>query len=102
MNTEKYEGMMDDILKILEEETTIKFAKVDERATIPSKEDEDAGYDIYAIFEDDVVVLKPNEVKMFGTGIASAFSSSYYFQVEERGSTGSIGLKKNAGRQYLN
>ena len=33
--------------------TTVKFAKVRPTAKIPTKRDEDAGYDIYANFEED-------------------------------------------------
>ena len=75
----------------------IKFAKVRESATIPSKRIEDAGYDVYADFEYCDLTIFPHETKMIPTGIASAFSDNYYFQIEERGSTGSIGMKKSAG-----
>lgn len=75
------------------------FAKVKPNAIIPSKEDENAGYDIYACFNDgeDEMVIKPQETKLVPTGIASAMCDKYYLQVEERGSTGSKGIKKSAG-----
>lgn len=79
---------------------TIKFAKVRENAIIPSKEKEDAGYDIYGIFggnNDENRIIKPHHTKSIPTGIACALPSKYYFQVEERGSTGSKGIKKSAG-----
>ena len=38
---------------------TIYFAKVKPEAKIPSKRDEDAGYDIYACFEEDFVKFEP-------------------------------------------
>lgn len=79
---------------------TIKFAKVKENAIIPSKTLENAGYDIYAVFEDnndENRIIKPHQTKLIPTGIACALPTKYYFQVEERGSTGSKGIKKSAG-----
>lgn len=79
---------------------TIKFAKLRENAIIPSKDVENAGYDIYGIFEgnnDENRIVKPHTTKLIPTGIACALPSKYYFQVEERGSTGSKGIKKSAG-----
>lgn len=79
---------------------TIKFAKVRDNAIIPSKNIENAGYDIYGIFEgnnDENRIVKPHTTKLIPTGIACALPSKYYFQVEERGSTGSKGIKKSAG-----
>lgn len=79
---------------------TIRFAKVNEKAIIPSKNIENAGYDIYGIFggnDDENRIVKPHQTKLIPTGIACALPSKYYFQVEERGSTGSKGIKKSAG-----
>lgn len=73
------------------------FAKVRPDAKIPAKKDEDAGYDIYPCFDDDFLIIPYNETVLVPTGIASAISPGYYAQIEERGSTGSIGMKKSAG-----
>jgi phytoene dehydrogenase-like protein len=59
--------------------TTIKFAKVRPNAIIPTKRLEDAGYDIYANFEEDYIVLNPHETKMIPTGIACACDTDYLF-----------------------
>ncbi len=75
----------------------IYFAKVKENAKIPSKKAEDAGYDIYANFEEDFFVIEAFSTKGVPTGIASAFSKKYYVQIEERGSTGKLGIKKSSG-----
>lgn len=75
----------------------IQFAKVRKDAIIPNKRDEDAGYDIYANFSSDTFTISPHSTEMVPTGIASAIPIDYYFQVEERGSTGSKGMKKSAG-----
>ena len=73
------------------------FAKVRPEAIIPTKEKENAGYDIYACFEGDYMVIPPHSTKLIPTGIASCVSDNYYLQVHERGSTGSKGMKYSAG-----
>lgn len=78
-------------------EDDLYFAKVRPTANIPSKRDEDAGYDIYANFEDDAIVIKPNETKLIPTGICSAFSEKYVAILKERGSTGTKGMGQRCG-----
>lgn len=73
------------------------FAKVREGARIPTKRTEDAGRDLYPCFEQDFIVIHPLETELIPTGIATAFSSRYYAQIQERGSTGSKGIKYGAG-----
>ena len=73
------------------------FAKVKPDAVIPTKREEDAGYDIFLCFEEDYIKLEPHETRMLPTGIASACDSGYYFQIQERGSTGSKGIAKRCG-----
>lgn len=83
-----------------EKELEIIFAKVKENAILPSKEEENAGFDIYACWdgvEKKDKIIKPHTTKLIPTGIACALPINYYFQVEERGSTGSKGIKKSAG-----
>lgn len=79
------------------DENKIFFAKVKPNAVIPSKKVEDAGYDVYACFDEDFFVIEPFKTRAVPTGIASAFSSKFYAQVEERSSTGKLGLKKSSG-----
>lgn len=78
---------------------TIKFAAVDKNKDyqIPTKRVEDAGYDIYASFTEDYIIIEPHATKLISTNIATALPYNYYLQVEERGSTGSKGIKKSAG-----
>lgn len=78
-------------------ENNLYWAKVKENAIIPTKIDENAGYDVYACFDEDYMMIKPHETVLVPTGIASAVSSDYYLQVHERGSTGSKGIKCSAG-----
>ena len=78
-------------------EVNIKFAKVKPNATIPSKRDEDMGFDIYACFDKDYILINPHETKFIPTGLASACDPGYGFLVFERGSTGSKGIARRCG-----
>ena len=75
----------------------VKFAKVKPNAIIPSKRDEDMGFDIYACFDEDYMIINPHETKLIPTGIASSCDSEYGFILRERGSTGSKGIALRAG-----
>ena len=75
----------------------VKFAKVRPEAIIPSKRREDMGYDIYACFDEDYIVINPHETKLIPTGIASACDIGYGFLLFERGSTGSKGIARRCG-----
>ena len=77
--------------------TTIKFAKVRPTAIIPTKRDEDAGYDIYANFDEDYMVILPHETVMIPTGIACACDTDYCFILKERSSTGTKGIAQRCG-----
>ena len=97
----KYYGY-DPIENLNEKENNIMkeeliFAKVREEAKIPTKRTEDAGRDLYPCFEQDFIEIKPMCTKLIPTGIATAFSPKYYAQIQERGSTGSKGIKYGAG-----
>ena len=76
---------------------TILFAKVKEGAIIPSKRDCDAGYDVYACLDEDYVVIKPHEVELIPTGIATCFSTDYVAILKERGSTGTKNMTQHSG-----
>lgn len=78
-------------------ENDLLFAKVNPNAIVPTKEKENAGYDIYACFDEDYLIIPPHSTKLVPTGIASAISDKYYLGVAERGSTGKIGMKYSAG-----
>lgn len=77
--------------------TSVKFAKVRPTAIIPTKRDEDAGYDIYANFEEDFILIPPHETVVIPTGIASACDADYCFILKERGSTGVKGIAQRSG-----
>ena len=73
------------------------FAKVKPSAIVPSKRDEDAGYDVYACFDEDYLVIQPHETKLVPSGIATAFSPKYVAIIKERGSNGSKGIAQRCG-----
>jgi dUTP pyrophosphatase len=77
----------------------IFFSKVYETsdAKIPSKTEDNAGYDCYPCFNEEYVIIKPHSNQLIPLGIASAFSSDYVVLLEERGSTGINNIKRSAG-----
>jgi dUTP pyrophosphatase len=75
----------------------IKFAKVHEDAKIPSKREEDAGYDVYACFDEDYMIIEPHSCVFVPTGIATAFDNDYVALLRERGSTGSKQMALRCG-----
>lgn len=76
---------------------TIYFAKIRKDARIPDKTPDNAGLDIYPCFNEDYILIDPGQTVLVPTGIASAIPEDYYIQVEERGSSGSKGIKYSAG-----
>ena len=84
-------------MNYFEDEKNVYFAKMKEKAVVPSKEEENAGYDIFACFDEDYILIEPHKTCLIPTGIAWACSPSFYLQIEERSSTGSKGIKKSAG-----
>lgn len=89
-----------------EEKETLKFAKIKEDAIIPSKREEDAGYDLYSNIEprflDGVAIyeqlLEKGTVNKIRTGIASSMSNKYFLSVKsERSSVAKLGINVLAG-----
>lgn len=77
----------------------VYFAKVRPDAKIPSRDDENGWYDVYACFDEEMMVVQPHSIAMIPTGIASAFSSKYRFSANcERGSTGVIAMMALSGK----
>lgn len=75
----------------------IYFSKVKSNAIIPTREKYNAGFDLYVCFDEDYIIIQPNETKLIPTGIASCIPEDYYIQIQERGSSGSRGIKYSAG-----
>lgn len=79
------------------QDNKIYFSKVKENAIIPTREKHNAGFDLYPCFEEDYMIIQPNETKLVPTGIASCIPEGFYIQIQERGSSGSKGIKYSAG-----
>jgi len=79
------------------ENNKIYWAKVNKDAIIPTKRSEDAGYDLYPCFEQETIVIAPNEVVFISTGVACAFNQGSMLKIYERGSTGSRCMSVRAG-----
>lgn len=73
------------------------WAKVKEGAIIPSKREEDAGYDLYPCFEEDYRIIPSLETKLIPLGVASSFDSEFVMILKERGSTGTKGIAQRSG-----
>ena len=73
------------------------WAKVKEKAKIPCKREEDAGYDLYPCFEEDYLEIPVLHTKLVPLGIATAFDSDYVMILKERGSTGTKGMAQRSG-----
>lgn len=75
----------------------IKFAKLHNDVIIPSKREEDAGFDIYPYFDEEFMCFAPHETRMVPTGLVSNFSPDYVVVLKERGSTGTKGIGQRCG-----
>lgn len=80
---------------IKNETQIVKWVLLESDAKLPSKKQGDAGFDIYTT--ESSYVLMPHTTHMFPTGIASILSPNTYFQLFERGSTGSKGIAQRCG-----
>lgn len=77
-------------------ENELYFAKVKPNAIIPTKREEDAGYDCYTC-ETETIVIEPCSVKMIDTGIAIACNKAYFPKFFDKGGMGSKGIIVGAG-----
>lgn len=75
----------------------VKFIPLKDDVIIPTKDKENAGYDIYANFEEENLVIKPHETVLVPTKLSTIFPSDYVMLLRERGSTGSKGMALRAG-----
>jgi dUTP pyrophosphatase len=70
------------------ESATFNVKVLDPRAKIPSKREEDSGYDIYGIIDEDYLLIAPNTNVIIGTGLAMEFPKGLGLIVGNRGSVG--------------
>lgn len=79
------------------EKPYLKVKLLNDRAFLPSKRDEDASFDLYAIHEQDFNILYPGDIQLMKTGIAIEIPKDWVFYIVERSSTGSKGIAKRCG-----
>lgn len=75
----------------------INFYRMNIDVKLPSKRNEDGGYDLYAYFKEDYIVIEPFRSAMIPTGLKSAFDKSRRLVFQQRGSTGVKNLIVEAG-----
>lgn len=69
--------------------------KLNKAAIIPTKTENNAGFDIYTIEKD--IVIQPHENHLFNTGLAAMLEPGWWFMAMDRGSTGSKDLHLHCG-----
>ena len=69
----------------------------DERIKVPTKRESDAGYDIYAFFDEDYIVIAPHQSKIINTGLYSALPDNFFLEFKERSSTAKYNMGIRAG-----
>lgn len=89
--------MIIDRIEKLEAPAIIHFSKTNENAIIPTRLSEDAGFDLYACFDADMIIIYPHTTYLIPTGIATAFDKRYVFKLAERGSTGTKQMAQRSG-----
>ena len=77
---------------------TIKIAKLNDKAAIPTKREGDGCYDLYACFDENYLAIEPFSVKLIPTGLCSSFSDRYRISIRERGSNTKSNIKVSAGQ----
>lgn len=75
----------------------LRVKRLHSKAIIPAKREEDAGFDLYAVYEEEYKVLKPQEIWLAPTGLSIEFSKNWVFLLHERSSTGVKGIARRAG-----
>lgn len=82
----------------------IKFLKIDDRAVIPTKRDEDAAFDLYTTcagyedrVEDKEIIIRPGETVKLLTGLKAVIPSDVWVLLKERSSTAKTGLSIRSG-----
>ncbi len=81
------------------------WKKLNSEAVIPTKTDENIGYDIYGVYDEGIdLEIPPHCTQMISTGLAVAIcnddgtpSFNYALIAKDRGSTGSVGLHTYCG-----
>lgn len=81
----------------------VLFSRENKECIIPTKRDEDAGYDLYIDpvwlreKHNGMLIIPALTTTMIPTGIRSVIPETHYAQLEERGSTGTKAIKCGSG-----
>ena len=75
----------------------VYFAKLKDDVKIPTKRSEDAGFDIYANFDVDYMIIKPHETVKIPTRLCGATDPEHFMMLKERGSNGVLGIAQRSG-----
>lgn len=97
LNDESFVDQNGSIIKCNNKYVPVIFCPLKEDTIIPTRNSENSCIDIYANFEEDFILIKPNETKMISTGLASVIPEGYGYQLKERSSTGTKGMTQMAG-----
>lgn len=81
---------------VLDYEVEVKWA-AKEGVEVPTKSEEDLGFDVKAHFDEDEMVFKPFETKLVPTGLYTAVDSNWGLIAKEKGSTGKLAMRCGAG-----
>lgn len=76
-------------------ECTLKWYPLSDAAIIPTKEDGNAGFDIYTTERN--VYMPPHSQHLFKTDLACIIDDNYWLMGFDRGSTGSKGMHLHCG-----
>lgn len=77
--------------------TDFCWAVSDEKVKVPTKRESDAGYDIYAFFDEDYIVVAPHQSKIINTGLYSVLPDNFFLEFKERSSTAKYNIGIRAG-----
>lgn len=98
INDKTLQQLLDNKIVTIDEVGTneLYFAKTKPNAIIPTKREEDTGYDIYTC-ETKTIVINPCSKRMIDTGIAIACNKAYFPKFFDKGGMGSKGIIVGAG-----
>ena len=75
----------------------LKIKRLRKEAIMPSKRVEDACFDLYGCFDDEVKFLYPGDIYLIPLGISTEFPKDWVFYIVERSGSGSKGISTRAG-----
>lgn len=76
-------------------QVNLGWYKLNKTAIIPTKTENNAGFDIYTIEND--IILEPHSQHLFATGLAAVVDKGWWLMACDRGSTGSKGIHIHCG-----